>query len=89
MYAIYHGPQGLKQIAERVNYAAHLAANIFEHYGFTLLANSKTTSNFFDTITIVDCDAGKLAADFEKRGVNINVINNKQISLSFNELTKN
>jgi len=29
MYAIYHGPEGLKNIAIRVNTSAHIAANIF------------------------------------------------------------
>ena len=53
MYAIYHGPQGLKNIAHRLNLAAYIASKTFEHYGFTVLA----TSNFFDTITIVDCNA--------------------------------
>jgi glycine dehydrogenase len=53
MYAIYHGPQGLKDIAKRVNLAAYIAQKTFEHYGFTVLE----TKNFFDTITIVDCNA--------------------------------
>jgi glycine dehydrogenase len=60
MYAIYHGPQGLTTIAQRVNGAAQLAANIFEHYGFNLLASSKDHSAYFDTITVVGCDAHKL-----------------------------
>ena len=42
MYAIYHGPEGLKRIANRVNSFAFLAARLFEHYGFTLLTNSQT-----------------------------------------------
>jgi glycine dehydrogenase len=40
MYAIYHGPEGLKGIANRLNLSAHIAARLFEHYGFTLLTNS-------------------------------------------------
>lgn len=61
MYAIYHGPEGLKTIAKRVNYSAHVAARLFEFYGFTLLSSSKENSTFFDTITVqVDCDAKKL-----------------------------
>jgi len=60
MYAIYHGPEGLKNIAIRVNTSAHIAANIFEHYGFTLHSNCKTSSSFFDTFTVVGCDAKKL-----------------------------
>ena len=37
MYAVYHGPQGLKSIAKRVNLAAQIGAKLFEHYGFTVL----------------------------------------------------
>jgi glycine dehydrogenase len=61
MYAIYHGPEGLKNIAQRVNQSAHITARIFEHYGFSLLKNEKDTSSFFDTITVIDCDARKLS----------------------------
>jgi glycine dehydrogenase len=64
MYAIYHGPEGLKKIANRVNFSAHITASLFEHYGFTLLKNSGDSSAFFDTITIVDCDAKRLKEEF-------------------------
>lgn len=64
MYAIYHGPEGLKGIANRVNFSAHIGARLFEHYGFTLLKNSGDSSAFFDTITIVDCDAKRLKEEF-------------------------
>lgn len=29
MYAVYHGPQGLKNIAQRVNLAAQIGAKLF------------------------------------------------------------
>lgn len=64
MYAVYHGPQGLKSIAQRVNLAAQIAAKLFEHYGFNLATSKKEYSNFFDTITITDCDAKKLSELF-------------------------
>ena len=60
MYAIYHGPEGLRTIAHRLNYAAQLAGRIFEHYGFNLAASPKSESEFFDTITVTGCDAKKL-----------------------------
>lgn len=88
MYAIYHGPEGLKTIANRVNLSAHIGARLFEHYGFTLLKNSAYASEFFDTITIVECDGKKLKEEFEKHKININLINSKEISLSFSEITK-
>lgn len=75
MYAVYHGPQGLKNIAKRVNLAAQIAVNLFEHYGFNVATSRKEYANFFDTITITDCDAVKLTEVFEKKGVNINLIN--------------
>lgn len=65
-----------------------MAGRIFEHYGFNLLASPKEYSPFFDTITITDCDANKLDQDFVRHGININVINDKEISLSFSEITK-
>jgi len=77
MYAVYHGPSGLKKIARRVNLAAQMAGRIFEHYGFNLLASPREHSPYFDTITIVDCDAHKLDLAFVKQGININVINDK------------
>jgi glycine dehydrogenase len=77
MYAVYHGPNGLKNIARRVNLAAQMAGRIFEHYGFNLLASPKENSPFFDTITITDCDANKLDQAFVKHGININVLNDK------------
>lgn len=88
MYAIYHGPEGLKTIAKRVNHSAHIAARIFEHYGFSLLKNEKDASSFFDTVTVVDCDAKKLTQEFEKSHINISVLSDRTVSLAFNELTK-
>lgn len=85
---MYHGPNGLKNISRRINLVAQMAGRIFEHYGFNLLANTKEYSPFFDTITIIDCDAHKLDQAFLKHGININVISDKEISLSFSEITK-
>ena len=47
MYAVYHGPQGLRRIAERVHrYTAVLAASL-QGLGYTL-----ANPSFFDTLTI-------------------------------------
>jgi glycine dehydrogenase len=77
MYAVYHGPEGLKEIANRVNFSAHVAARLFEFYGFTVLNSSQESSVFFDTITIIDCDAKKLDEEFVKNKININVVGDK------------
>ncbi|MFX5756916.1 hypothetical protein ABTE27_23485, partial [Acinetobacter baumannii] len=47
MYAVYHGPQGLKRIAQRVHrLTATLAAGL-RAIGYTLEADA-----FFDTLTV-------------------------------------
>ena len=47
MYAVYHGPQGLKTIALRVNRVASIFAAGVQKLGYTL-----ANETFFDTVTI-------------------------------------
>ncbi|HUQ28079.1 MAG TPA: aminomethyl-transferring glycine dehydrogenase [Usitatibacter sp.] len=47
MYAVYHGPEGLKRIARRVHRLTALAKSGLEKLGFTV-----TPRDFFDTITV-------------------------------------
>jgi len=56
MYAIYHGPKGLRSISHRVHALSQLSAKLWEGYGFTLL-NENGKYNFFDTFTVVNCNA--------------------------------
>ena len=64
MYAIYHGPKGLRKISTRIHTLTQLTAKLWEAYGFSVhKENGKF--NFFDTFTIANCDAGKLIKVFE------------------------
>lgn len=47
MYAIYHGPEGLKNIATRIYKFTSIFANVLKNAGFSI-----TNDSFFDTITI-------------------------------------
>src|SRR5437868_7238951 len=47
MYAVYHGPEGLKNIALRVTLLAQTVADEIEARGFELVSE-----NFFDTIVV-------------------------------------
>ena len=47
MYAVYHGPDGLKNIAKRVALLTQTVAEAIEERGFELVSD-----NFFDTITV-------------------------------------
>ncbi|MBE8398382.1 aminomethyl-transferring glycine dehydrogenase, partial [Leptospira borgpetersenii serovar Hardjo-bovis] len=47
MYAVYHGPEGLKNIATRIYKFTSIFANVLKNAGFSI-----TNEFFFDTITI-------------------------------------
>jgi glycine dehydrogenase len=84
LYAVYHGPEGLRNIAHRVHLlAATLAA------GLEKLDYEVVTSNFFDTIRI---DLGKKPASdivklAEARRINLRVIDTRTIGISLDEAT--
>ncbi len=47
MYAVYHGPDGLKNIAKRVALLTQIVAEEIQDRGFELVSE-----NFFDTIVV-------------------------------------
>ncbi|MBL8909498.1 MAG: aminomethyl-transferring glycine dehydrogenase [Archangium sp.] len=85
MYAVYHGPRGLKQIASRVN----LLAKTFAAGARKLGAKIKHDA-FFDTValTVSDVKAGDaLIANAESLGLNLRRIDDVTISVSMDETT--
>jgi glycine dehydrogenase len=83
MYAVYHGPAGLRQIAERVHrYTGILAASL-RQLGYTLVNDS-----FFDTLTVsVPKKAEKLHALAAEHGVNLRRIDANSVGISLDETT--
>ena len=82
LYGIWHGPDGLKKIASRINkYASHFAS-LANQSGFMV-----RHENFFDTIVL---ETGNKTEDYIlialKEGINVRKLDNA-ISLSFDELT--
>ncbi|WP_131989574.1 aminomethyl-transferring glycine dehydrogenase [Chthoniobacter flavus] len=69
MYAVYHGPEGLKQIARRVHVAANWFGAAVTAHGFTVLHGE-----FFDTVG-VECESEAQRAAIlqraEQRGINL------------------
>ena len=81
MYAVYHGPIGLREISNSI----HLKA-VYLYQKISKLGIEVKYSKFFDTITII-CDSKKLNKIALSRNVNFcNLITN-QISISVNEKT--
>ncbi len=81
MYAVYHGPDGLRTIASRIHRLTAIAAA-----GLTAAGMAPVNSSFFDTLTLQtgtqtdDLIAGALAA-----GYNLRRGGNSRIGLSFDE----
>ncbi len=82
MYAVYHGPDGLKNIAKRVALLTQTAADAVEERGFELVSN-----NFFDTITIKVKDVSTIRAKAERQQINLRYIDNNHIGISLDETT--
>ncbi len=84
MYAVYHGPVGLKKIALRIHVLTAAIAAGLQQSGVKLLNDM-----FFDTITfeVDDIIAFKKAA--EKNKANFHYHTNGSISLSVDEVTSN
>jgi len=51
MYAVYHGPKGLKEIATRVNGLAQILASFLTEFGFKLVSPNNEACTFFDTVS--------------------------------------
>lgn len=81
MYAVYHGPEGLRRIAERVHILTVLLAQGLKELGYEVI-----NKNFFDTLTINSgnkTSAIHSAARTQK--INLREINDHQIGLSLDE----
>jgi glycine dehydrogenase len=79
-YGIYHGPQGLKNIAAKVHGLTRLFAESVEGLDYQLL-----THNYFDTVTLHIEDSKALRAIAEAKGVNFRYIDQGNVSISFDE----
>ena len=79
MFAVYHGPNGLRYIADKVHGMASTLADALNKLGVY-----QTNSAFFDTI-VVKADAKKVKTIAESREVNFFYINDETISISLNE----
>ncbi|KAI9350486.1 glycine cleavage system P-protein-domain-containing protein [Zopfochytrium polystomum] len=80
MYAVYHGPQGIKEIAQRVHNLTSLLA-----HGAKSLGHTVANPSFFDTLTIQVADAEAIHTRAVAGGVNFRRIDNKTIGITLDE----
>lgn len=84
MYAVFHGPQGLQAIAQRIHRKTVRLANGLEDAGFKVDPKA-----FFDTITV---DVGPLQAAVMKsardEGINLRKVGEFRVGITLDETTR-
>lgn len=82
-YAIYHGPDGLRQIAGRIHRYMEIFSSWLQDKGYRV-----TTQQFFDTITIhVPGRARRIAAHAREQNINLRIVDKDHLGISFDETT--
>jgi glycine dehydrogenase len=81
MYAVYHGPKGLKFIANKVHSSATTLANVLAKLGY-----NQVNTSYFDTIQI-RTDAKKLKKVAKARKVNFFYPDAETVTIALNETT--
>jgi glycine dehydrogenase len=84
MYAVHHGPEGLKRIASRVHFLTSILAE-----GVNLGGLKIENTFWFDTLTIwTGCDTKVILERAIERKVNLRAIDEDRIGISLDETTK-
>ncbi|GIR98958.1 MAG: hypothetical protein CM15mP101_13280 [Flavobacteriaceae bacterium] len=82
MYAVYHGPDGLKKIGKKINDLTRILYSNLNRHGIKVINNS-----FFDTIHF-EIESDKIRPIAEKNKLNFNYVDENEISISINESTE-
>ncbi len=82
MYAVYHGPEGLKKIARRINALGSLLAKGLRAAGAKLNAEP-----VFDTLTVSGIDAAKIHVAAHAKKINLRHIDAHSVGISLDETT--
>jgi glycine dehydrogenase len=81
MYAVYHGPDGLKQIALRIAILTQTLSNELNELGF-----ENCNTYYFDTLKI-KTDAAKIKTIAEKYQTNFRYFDDNHVGISLDETT--
>ena len=80
-YAVYHGPDGIKKIAESVSQLTKNFADKLKQSGYELYSDY-----FFDTVTVKTLDkTDKIYKNALDQQVNIRKVNSEMLAVSFDE----
>ena len=80
MYAVYHGADGLKQIAKRVHSLTTAVAQQLSAHGVTVV-----NPTWFDTLTLRVANADEVLNAGYQKGLNLRAIDAQHVGVSFDE----
>ncbi|KAF8469199.1 glycine cleavage system P-protein-domain-containing protein [Kalaharituber pfeilii] len=84
MYAVYHGPQGLKAIAERVHSLTQIVYESIKRMGLETVGSKNGA--FFDTIIVKVPDAKHLVSTAEQNlGINLRFVDEHNVGVTLDE----
>jgi glycine dehydrogenase len=82
MYAVYHGPNGLRNIAKRIALLTQTLANALEERGYQVLHEY-----FFDTVAVKVDDVKPFREKAERQNLNFRYYDTQHIGISLDETT--
>lgn len=82
MYSVYHGGDGLKNIAKRVSLLAATLSDELDELGF-----SNVNEYYFDTLKVQVKDAAAVCKIAEERSINFHYFDNNHIGIALDETT--
>ncbi|MGB9430248.1 MAG: aminomethyl-transferring glycine dehydrogenase [Gammaproteobacteria bacterium] len=83
LYAVYHGPQGLRRVAERVQRLTAILASGLKQLGFT-----PVNAHFFDTLTLnTGARTKTVHATAHAQHMNLRTIDDAHVGISLDETT--
>ncbi len=80
MYAVYHGPAGVRSIAKHVHGLASATAHGLKAAGIQIGSDS-----FFDTVWVKGVNTAAIKTAAEAKGMNFRIINESELTISFGE----
>lgn len=82
MFAVFHGPEGLKKIASRIHYLTNTLQSVLSKKGIQIITN-----NYFDTISIKVDDVQSIRKLAESKEINFRYFGLQNIGISIDETT--
>ncbi|MBT8210060.1 MAG: aminomethyl-transferring glycine dehydrogenase, partial [Eudoraea sp.] len=81
-YAVYHGPDGLRHIANEIHRKTRVLNDYLNASGI-----EQANTSFFDTLKLRPESVADIKIRAEKQGINLNYIDEHWVSVSINEAT--